>query len=111
MDRFGPLPSETRNLIEVIRLKIRARQLGIEAIETTRGELVFRVSRQTRIDPHRLARMLERPGCPFRVTPDHQILTPLRKHEDALAESVGLLDLLDPEQNKQHDQNAAGGTG
>ena len=77
-----------------------------------RGELIFRVARQTRIDPHRLARMLERPGCPLRVTPDHQILSPLRKREDALAESFGLLDLLGPEQKRgQDERKAAGGAG
>jgi transcription-repair coupling factor (superfamily II helicase) len=112
MDRFGPLPAETRNLIEVIRLKIRARQLGIETIETARGELIFKVTEQTKIDPHRLARILERPGCPLRVTPDHRILSPLRKSEDALAESFGLLDLLAPEQKGgQAERKAAGGAG
>jgi transcription-repair coupling factor (superfamily II helicase) len=111
LDRFGPLPTETRNLTEVIRLKIRCRQLGIEAIGTSHGELVVRVAQGTRIDPHRLARLLEQPGCPLRVTPEHEVRTTLRKLEDALAESVGLLDLLDPDQASADDaRGAARGT-
>ena len=111
LDRFGPLPPETRNLVEVIRLKIRCRQLGIEDIRTSQDELVVRVASGTRIDPHRLARLLEQPGCPFRVTPAHEVRTTLRKREDALAESLGLLDLLDPEQpSTEEGRKAAGGS-
>ena len=29
LDRFGPLPVEAQNLVEVIRLKIRCRRLGV----------------------------------------------------------------------------------
>jgi transcription-repair coupling factor (superfamily II helicase) len=97
LDRFGPIPPETGNLLEVIRMKIRCRELGIEKLETLGSELVAHVATRTRIDPGRLVRLLERPGCPFRVTPDHQIRITLRKGEDALAEGFGLLDLLTPE--------------
>ncbi len=40
LDRFGALPVEAQNLLEVIRLKIVARKLGILAIDAQRGELV-----------------------------------------------------------------------
>jgi transcription-repair coupling factor (superfamily II helicase) len=108
MDRFGPLPPETCNLLEVIRLKIRCRQLGIEKVETQGSDLVVQVAAQTRIDPTRLVALLERPGCPFRVTPDHQIRTTLRKGEDAFAEGFGLLDLLAPEPKSSPDADRAG---
>ena len=44
LDRFGRLPREAENLLEVIRLKILARRLGILRVETQRGELVLHLS-------------------------------------------------------------------
>ncbi len=79
LDRFGPLPSETSNLLEVIRLKIRCRRLGIEAIEVSGNELVMRVGDHSRIEPEHLLRLLNRPGSPIRVTPAQEIRITLRK--------------------------------
>ncbi len=110
LDRFGPLPPETQNLLEVIRLKIRCRQLGIEEIETAGGELVLRVGERTRIDPTRLVELLQRPGCPIRATPDHRIRLALRKSEDAVVESFGLLDLLAPEKGAETDSPSLEGS-
>ena len=101
LDRFGPLPSETQSLLEVIRLKIRCRELGIAEIQSGGRELVVRVAERTRIDPRRLVELLQRPGCPIRVTPEHGLRLPLRKPEDALVESFGLLDLLSPEKGAE----------
>ena len=49
-----------------------------------------------RIDPSRLVGLLGKPGTPFRVSPDQKIFLELRRPEDVLAESFGLLELLDP---------------
>ncbi len=96
LDRFGALPTEAQNLMEVIRLKIRCRQVGIEAVDVAGGALVLRVSEHARIDPKQLVRILHQPDTPVRVTPDHRIHLKLRKSEDALAEAFGLLELLAP---------------
>ena len=100
LDRFGPLPAEAENLIGVMRLKLRCRALGIEALEVAGPELVFRVGERAAIDPRRLAGLLDRPGTPLRVTPDHRIYLSLRQAGDALAESFGLLELLTPDANQ-----------
>ena len=97
LDRFGPLPDDAQNLIEVIRLKIRCRQMGIETVEAAGRNLVLRVTSQSRIDPARLLQLLQQPDVPMRVTPDHRIHLSLRHPDDALAESFGLLDLLSSE--------------
>jgi transcription-repair coupling factor (superfamily II helicase) len=96
LDRFGPLPPETQNLLDVIRLKIRCRELGIASVEASARELKIEVAESTRIDPRQLVALLERPGCPIRLAPEHGIRMPLRRREDALAESFGVLDLLAP---------------
>ncbi len=97
LDRFGAIPVEGANLIDVIRLKIRCRQAGIETMDVSEGELVLKVGESPRIDPAVLARLLQQPDAQVRVSPDHRIYLKLRRNEDALAEGFGLLDLLAPE--------------
>ncbi len=74
LDRFGRLPREAENLLEVIRLKIFARRLGILRIETLRGELVLQVASPSRIDPDRLIGLLSHARSDLRVTPDQKLV-------------------------------------
>ena len=41
-DRFGPLPSEAGTLVEVARLRIACRRLGVEEVSTFRGQVRVR---------------------------------------------------------------------
>ena len=75
MDRYGRLPSEAENLVEVIRLKIAARRLGIVRIEISRGELVLQVAPKSQIDPDRLVRLLSQARSGIRVTPEQRLVT------------------------------------
>jgi transcription-repair coupling factor (superfamily II helicase) len=76
LDRYGPLPGEAEQLLEVIRLKIRARELGIAAVDWARGEIVMTAGPATRIDPKRLVGLMTRAGSGIRVAPDHKIYAP-----------------------------------
>jgi transcription-repair coupling factor (superfamily II helicase) len=95
LDRYGPLPVEARNLGDVIRLKIRCRELGIESIETAGSHLVLRVSSRSRLDPKRLLALLAQPEVALRVGSDKRLQLRLRRLEDAVVEAFGLLDLLE----------------
>ncbi|UCE84888.1 MAG: transcription-repair coupling factor [Deltaproteobacteria bacterium] len=77
LDRYGPLPPEAANLLEVIRVKILARRLGVVAVDVARGEFVLSASETSRIDPQRLVNLLTRAGSGARVSPDHKIFAPL----------------------------------
>jgi transcription-repair coupling factor (superfamily II helicase) len=77
LDRFGPLPPHAVHLLEVIRLKIQARGLGITAVDVVQGELALTAAETTRIDPQRLVNLLTQVGLGLRVTPDHKIFAPL----------------------------------
>ena len=81
LDRYGPLPGEARNLLEVIRLKILARRIGVSAVDATGGELVLTAGETAKIDPQRLLNLLQQAGSGMRVTPDHRIHAPLTDHE------------------------------
>jgi transcription-repair coupling factor (superfamily II helicase) len=96
LDRFGPLPPEAATLLEVIRLKIGCRDLGVASVEVAGGELAMKIAPRSRVDPRRLLPLLEKPGTPLRVTSDQRIWLRVRKSEDVLAESFGLLELLAP---------------
>jgi transcription-repair coupling factor (superfamily II helicase) len=74
LDRFGRLPREAENLLEVIRLKIAARRLGIARIETARGELVLQAAPRSLIDPDRLVQLLSHARSGIRVTPEQRLV-------------------------------------
>jgi transcription-repair coupling factor (superfamily II helicase) len=76
LDRYGLLPAETENLLDVIRLKIMARRLGVVGVSMSRGELVFSVAESAKIDPQRLVQLLTHAGSNIRVAPDHKIYAP-----------------------------------
>ena len=74
LDRYRRMPSEAENLLEVIRIKILARRLGILRIETQRGDLVLQAAAQSKIDPDRLIQLLSHARSGLRVTPDQKIV-------------------------------------
>ncbi|MEE2674918.1 MAG: transcription-repair coupling factor [Myxococcota bacterium] len=76
LDRYGAMPQEVQNLVDVIRTKLMARSLGVMAVSVSRGELVLTVSEATNIDPERLVQLLTHAGANVRVTPDHKIHAP-----------------------------------
>ena len=76
LDRYGVMPSEGENLLQVIGLKIRTRKLGIAALRLERGEFVLQVAESSQIDPQRLVQILNQASSGMRVTPDHRIFAP-----------------------------------
>ncbi|HTO71781.1 MAG TPA: transcription-repair coupling factor [Myxococcota bacterium] len=104
LDRFGPLPGEAQNLLEVIRLKIRCRELGIVSVEVKHGELRFQIAERAKLDPSRIVRMLGQPGTQLRAYPDRRLGLRLRAPGDALAESLALVELLAPETNSPREE-------
>ncbi len=91
LDRYGALPEEAANLIEVIRLKIAARKLGLISIGLARGEIVLAVAEQSQIDPQRLVQILTHAGNRLRVSPDHKIYAPA---PDGAGGSAALFDAV-----------------
>ena len=79
LDRYGVLPPDADNLIQVIRLKVMARQMGVESITVKRNQLVFQVAAASRIDVSRLVGLVSRKKSKLRVTPDQKIHSVLPK--------------------------------
>jgi transcription-repair coupling factor (superfamily II helicase) len=83
LDRFGPLPEVTDNLLHVIRLKIQARDLGVASLDLANGEFVLKAAENTKVDPERLLRLMTQARGGLRVTPGHKIFAPAPGEADA----------------------------
>ena len=72
--------------MQVIRLKILARRLGVVAVDVARGEIVLTAGESTNVDPVRLLNLLKQGGGGLRVAPNHKIhaRAPGRGGPDAL---------------------------
>ncbi len=77
--------------MEVIRLKIRARKLGIATVDLSNGELVLTAAPESNVDPERLLRLMTQAGGGLRVMPGHRIHAPAPRPRDpaALFEAAG----------------------
>jgi transcription-repair coupling factor (superfamily II helicase) len=53
-DRFGPLPTPAEQLLDTVRIRVAARDLGIERLEVGEGKALITFSAATRLDPERL---------------------------------------------------------
>jgi transcription-repair coupling factor (superfamily II helicase) len=82
LDRYGPMPADAVNLVEVIRLKIQARKLGVATVDLANGELVLTAAPDSKVDPKRLLRLMNQAGGGIRVTPGHKILAPVPKRRE-----------------------------
>jgi transcription-repair coupling factor (superfamily II helicase) len=69
-DRFGPVPAEVSNLLEVMRLKIIARELSIMKIVETNGKVRVIFSEDTCVRPSRIFALHDRRQGMIRFLPD-----------------------------------------
>ena len=58
-DRFGPLPEPAAQLVDVVRLRIAARALGVERVEAGEGTAVITFAPSTTIQPARLVSAIQ----------------------------------------------------
>lgn len=74
VDRFGPLPEETRQLLEIVHLKLLCRRANVAKLDAgPRGLVIaFRDNRFAR--PERLIEWIGKSGGRLRVRPDHRLV-------------------------------------
>jgi transcription-repair coupling factor (superfamily II helicase) len=59
-DRFGPLPEEAEQLLDIIRIRVAARGVGAERVEAGDGRALVTFTAATPIDPERLVRVIQK---------------------------------------------------
>jgi transcription-repair coupling factor (superfamily II helicase) len=74
LDRYGPLPAEAENLLEVIGVKLLARALALPGVDYANGNLVLRTAPGSRVDPARLVDLLNERGSGVRLGDGQRIL-------------------------------------
>ncbi len=77
LDCYGPLPEEAANLLDVIRIKLRARKLGIAAVSVERKRIVLRAAPTSNIDPQRLLNLMSQARSGLRIAPDQKVSVPV----------------------------------
>ena len=66
-DRFGPLPVSAKNLLELAKLKIAARNLGIRRMDMGAGGGTILFEEQNRIDPMTVIQMIQGEPLEYRL--------------------------------------------
>jgi len=73
LDRFGPLPQEGRNLLEVVRAKQQLRRLGIKRLDLQDSFAVLQFARPEGLNLERLLSLLKKRPETYRLTPDQAL--------------------------------------
>jgi transcription-repair coupling factor (superfamily II helicase) len=73
-DRYGELPEETRNLFEIISVKIELRQMKIIKLEQGKDNLVFSFQEHTQVEPQKILKLMEEAEGKVRFTPDSRLI-------------------------------------
>jgi transcription-repair coupling factor (superfamily II helicase) len=66
-DRFGPLPPSARNLLELAKLKLAARNLGIRRMDMGAGGGTIVFEEQNRIDPMTVIQMIQQEPLEYKL--------------------------------------------
>jgi len=77
IDRCGDPPEEVDALGEVMKVKVRLRELGIRALESGPGRVVLTLGAEALLDPFLLAKHVQASGDALRLTPDMKLVARL----------------------------------
>ncbi|MEL6245272.1 MAG: transcription-repair coupling factor [Pseudomonadota bacterium] len=93
IDRFGPLPDETRQLFEVTSIKASCKRLGIEKLDAGPKGAVLAFRDDTPLDPQALMTVVRARPSQLKIRPDSKLVL-TRAVENARARVEGVKGLL-----------------
>jgi transcription-repair coupling factor (superfamily II helicase) len=73
-DRYGELPEETKNLFEIIGLKIELAKLGVVKLKQGKDSLIFSFHEQTPVEPRKILQFMNETKGKVRLTPDGRLI-------------------------------------
>lgn len=76
-DRYGPLPTETQNLFDMMTIKIKMQDIMITKLEQGKDMLVFSFHEKTPIGPDKILSLIEKAKNAIRFSPDARLIVPL----------------------------------
>ena len=93
IDRFGPLPPEVENLLEIIAIKRACREAGVERVEAGPKGAVITLRGNRFANPAGLVELIQRHAGTLKLRPDQKIVY-LRNWEDEKTRLAGVARLL-----------------
>jgi transcription-repair coupling factor (superfamily II helicase) len=74
IDRFGPLPPEVENLLQIIAIKRYCREAGVERVEAGPKGAVIALRNNRFANPAGLVELIQRHAGTLRLRPDHKLV-------------------------------------
>jgi len=74
IDRFGKIPKEVNDLLEVIKVKILLTRLSIKKFEETPSQFVLTFDQSTKVSPQRVVDFVHQGEGKYRLTPDSKLV-------------------------------------
>jgi transcription-repair coupling factor (superfamily II helicase) len=93
-DRFGVLPAEVDNLVEILRLRRKLQKLLIRDLSFDGKDLVLTFDPRTKVDPQRLLFLSGREPKKYRLAGENKFKMRVPDREKVLSQAQGLLELL-----------------
>jgi transcription-repair coupling factor (superfamily II helicase) len=89
IDRFGQLPAEVENLLEIIAIKRACREAGVERVEAGPKGAVIALRGNRFANPAGLVELIQRDAGTLKLRPDQKIVY-LRNWEDEKTRLAGV---------------------
>ncbi len=93
IDRFGPLPAEVENLLQIIAIKRACREAGVERVEAGPKGAVVALRGSRFANPAGLVELIQKNAGTLRLRPDQRLVY-LRNWEDEKERLAGVARLL-----------------
>ncbi len=94
VDRFGPLPPEVENLLEIVAIKRMCRDAGVEKVEAGPKGAVIAFRENKFRHPEKLVRYIARHAASTKIRPDQRVVF-TRNWEDPAERVKGVTEILD----------------
>ncbi|HEX3883741.1 MAG TPA: transcription-repair coupling factor, partial [Stellaceae bacterium] len=93
IDRFGPLPGEVENLLQIIAIKRYCREAGVEKVDAGPKGAVIALRNNRFANPAGLVDLIQKYPGAMRLRPDHKLVY-LRNWEDEKTRLKGVAGLM-----------------
>ncbi|MBI4637428.1 MAG: transcription-repair coupling factor [Candidatus Rokubacteria bacterium] len=80
-DRFGPLPEDAQRLLDIVRIRVAARAIGVEKVEAGEGKALVTFAPATPLDPERLVRTIQSSGGRLRMKREFTVEATIERGE------------------------------
>jgi transcription-repair coupling factor (superfamily II helicase) len=92
-DRFGPPPTEAKQLVHLMRIKTELRRLRALGCEASPRSVTLHLREDTPLDPAKLTALVMKKGSPYRVTPDMRVTRRMTEN-DVVADGLAATDKM-----------------